>query len=91
MTRKDYCPDGFLNGLYDTLRGEPFASVCDKASAEAAAEEVRQTLREVLALPVLENMRTNASPVPVGEPICAEDYTIQKYAHALLPGLTAAV
>lgn len=91
MNATTHCPDGFLDGLYGTLRGEPFASARDAASAAAAAGELREKLRTILALPTLEGMRTGAAPVPVGEPLRAKGYTLQKYDFPILPGLTTAV
>ncbi|MBQ6018818.1 MAG: prolyl oligopeptidase family serine peptidase [Clostridia bacterium] len=91
MKRADYCPDAFLDGLYGALKAEPFGNAHDAPSARAAAEAVRKQLRELLALPLLEEMKTDAAPVPVGKALRTKDYTIRKYAHTILPGLTTAV
>ena len=89
--KTDFTADAFLEALYPRLAGDAFADAHDAQSAAAARDALREQLRDCLGLPVLEEMACGGVPAPVGKPITTKDYTAQKYACEVLPGLVMPV
>ena len=89
--KTDYTADAFLEALYPRLAGDAFAGAHDAESAAAARDTLREQLRYCLGLPLLEEMGCGGVPSPVGAPIVTKQYTAQKYACEVLPGLVMPV
>ena len=89
MKKSIYTPDGFMSGLYDKFRGNPYGEAKNAEDALAAGEDIRRQAREIFAVGKLGGGSRELKKI--GKPLDYPEYTLQKYSFELCEGLKSAV
>lgn len=91
MKNSPYSPDGFMDGIYDKLRAEPYKSAKTNDETLEISKRIREDTRRIFNIDTLCSLSGEFNPVPVGKPIEYPEYTLQKYTFELCKGLESAV
>ncbi len=91
MRNSPYSPDGFMDGIYDKLRAEPYKNAKTKEDALEIGQKIRERAKQVFGMDILCSLSSEFNPVPAENPLEYPEYTLQKYSFELCKGLETAV
>lgn len=91
MKKSPYSPDGFMSGLYDRIKAEPYKSATSYEDALEIGKEIKAKARELFSLDRLDYMATELKLVPVGKVLDYPEYTLKKYSVEILENLHSLV
>ena len=91
MSKNQFSPDGFMNGIYDKLCSSPYSDAKTKEDVIRIGEEIRKRTEEIFNIEILRNMSDGFNPTPIGKPLEYNEYTLQKYKFELCKDLYSSV
>ncbi len=91
MKNSPYSPDGFMNGIYDKLRSQPYKNAESKEEVLEIGSRIRKKTKELFNIDTLLGLSGEFNPVPVGKPLDYPKYTLRKYSFELCAGLVTSV
>lgn len=91
MKNSQFSPDGFMNGIYNKLRSEPYSDAKTKEDIFRIGAEIRENTKQILGTETLRSLSGEFNPSPIGRPIEYPKYTLQKYRFELCKNLYSSV
>lgn len=91
MKKSPYSPDGFMSGLYEKVRNDPYKNAHSKDDVLSAGKEIRENARKLFSVEKFCNLNEDIRLVSTGHSLDYPDYTIQKYSLEICDGLVTAV
>ncbi len=91
MNNSQFSPDGFMNGIYGTLRSKPYSNAKTKDDVLTIGAEIKEKTKQLFNLDALRSFSDGFKPTPIGKPLEYREYTLQKYGFELCKGLCSSV
>ncbi len=91
MKHSQFSPDGFMSGIYDTLRSQPYLNAKAKEDILRVGSQIKEQTTKLFNIEALRSLSDGFRPIPVGKPLEYPGYTLQKYSFELCRGLCTSV
>lgn len=91
MKHSQFSPDGFMNGIYNELRSQPYSDAKTKDDVLRIGAEIKEQTKQIFNIGTLRKLSDEFKLTPIGEPLEYSEYTLKKYGFELCKGLYSSV
>ncbi len=91
MKKSQFSPDCFMNGIYDSLRSQPYQNAKTREDVFRIGTEIKENTKRIFNIETLRSLSGGFTLAPIGKPLEYPKYTLQKYGFELCKGLYSSV